>query len=70
MDENAEYSSVDTYLLLFLLLQALLPYIMEKNHDDVISVNSYHMSSAFATLKNFLSQCVSVSRFACLLFVA
>lgn len=30
MDEMAECSSVDTYLLLFLLLQALLPHIMEK----------------------------------------
>lgn len=30
MDETAEYSSVDTYLLVFLLLQALLPHIMEK----------------------------------------
>lgn len=32
-DETAEYSSVDTHPLLFLLLQALLPHIMEKTEQ-------------------------------------
>lgn len=53
MDETAEYSSVHMYLLLFLLLQALLPHIMEKM-ERCHQRKQLYMNSVFATLKKLI----------------